>query len=360
MTTSKKFLSNKKVEQQTISISPALKDWIKRYVNINHRKDPNDKKFKSISAFYNYAMENLMELFKEGKTFDDLKRVEDAEYKEVFDKFTFKATVPLYDMVAESNRYVSIPFDFITGFLMIIYKLYKKDIRNKNYDDFRIIFERFKNRIYPSNITKELNLEMFIDESRGFATSIFEFVGKQRNLHFENCKFFAAVFGLLGVRVTDFTYSAKDYYCRFDLAETSLSFREDLAKKERIKLLNENVNFVINYSRLLGDRDDKHLWMKLAEDSMLYINFKNKKAFTKWTKIIEKDLLQFSPKKDFLGKIIRFFEKLHWIRIVNNKDFSFQIEPALQESGEQAQWLKNYLSKHFEFSQIEDIYYFKN
>jgi hypothetical protein len=39
------------------------------------------------------------------------------------------------------------------------------------------------------------------------AKGTFEFIAKYENIHFENCKFFAAVFGMLGVRVTDFIYS---------------------------------------------------------------------------------------------------------------------------------------------------------
>ncbi len=49
--TSKKYLSNKRTAQQTISTSPAIKDWVKRYVNVNRSKDPNDESFKSISTF---------------------------------------------------------------------------------------------------------------------------------------------------------------------------------------------------------------------------------------------------------------------------------------------------------------------
>ncbi len=42
--TSKKFLSNKRTSKQTIVISPALKEWIERYVNVNRRKNPGDER----------------------------------------------------------------------------------------------------------------------------------------------------------------------------------------------------------------------------------------------------------------------------------------------------------------------------
>lgn len=355
----KKYLSHKKTAQQTISISPALKEWIKRYVNVHHRKDSNDERFKSISSFITYILDNIMILFKEGKTIEDFKRVEDQVYKDFFDKFTFKATIPLYDMVAESNRFTPMSFDFITRFLMSVYHFYKKIyLKEKSPEGWIQVFERFRNRTYPSNITKELKLEVFPERDKGFGKGYLEFIGKQRNLHFENCKFFAGICGLLGLKVTDFHYSSKDFYGRLDLIETSLAFREELAKKERIKLLQENVNFVINYNRMLNDKD-KFLWMNLAEDNDIFVCFKNKKAFNKWIVAIEKDLREFSPQQAFLGKILQYFNKLHWIRIENIEDYSFRIDQSLENNIEQKQFLIGYLSKYSEVIQIDEIYQLK-
>ncbi len=357
--TEKKYLSNKKTAQQTISISPALKEWIKRHVNVNHRKIPNDERYKSISSFITYILENVMKLFKEGKTIEDFKRVEDQVYKDFFDKFTFKATIPLYDMVSESNRYTRISFDFITRFLMAVYHFYKKIyLKEKSPDGWIQIFERFRHRTYPSNITKELKIEVLPERDQKYAKGYLEFVGKQRNLHFENCKFFAGICGILGLRVTDFHYSSKDFYGRLDLIETPLAFREELAKKERIKLLEENVKFVINYNRLLTDKD-KFLWMDLAEDNDIYICFKSKKAFNKWIGAIEKDIRKFGPQEDFLNKIIHFFNKLHWIRIENIKEYSFRIDQSLENNNRQKQYLLDYLSKFSEITQTDEIYQLK-
>ena len=55
-----------------------------------------------------------------------------------------------------------------------------------------------------------------------------------------------------------------------------------------LRLIKENVDFVINFIRLLDDKD-KYLWMKLAEDNELCISFKSKSAFNKWIKIIEEN-----------------------------------------------------------------------
>ncbi len=122
-------LSKKKITQQTISTSPAIKEWVKRYVNVKRMKNPNDERYKSISSFYNYIMENLLKFFEEGKTIDDLKRVEDKKIKEFFDRFTFKAIIPLYEMAIEPNKYTHFSFEFSTRFLLMYLDLFKNEVK---------------------------------------------------------------------------------------------------------------------------------------------------------------------------------------------------------------------------------------
>lgn len=359
--TSKKYLSNKKTAQQTISISPSLKEWIIRYVNLNNKKDTKDERFKSISSFYNHVLENVMTLFGKGKTLDDFERVEDKEVKGFFDQFSFNATVPLYEMVSENNRYAPLSFGYFTRFLISYFNFLKKNFREKNYEDLQILFERIRSGVNPSPISKEMRLEIFPDDKRQLATGNLEFIGKQRNLHFENCKFYAAVLGILGVKITDFIYSHKNFYSRVDFIETDLLFRKDLARKERMALIIENVDFMINHNRVLDDNDDKYLWMKLAEDNMLYISIKSKQTFNKILKIIERDVQKYGHRDDFLGKILLFFQKLHWIRIQSReKDYSFQLEPVLESNGEHKKWLIDYLSKYAEISHTDGLYYLKD
>ncbi|MFX0105258.1 MAG: hypothetical protein ACFE75_07190 [Candidatus Hodarchaeota archaeon] len=354
--TSKKYLSNKKTAQQTISISPALKDWIKRYVNTNHKKNPHDNRFQSISAFYNSIMENILELFKKGKTLGDFARVEDKEVKDFFDRFTFKATIPLYEMVTECNKYNHFSFEFNTRFLLAYLRFLQSQFQTLK--DLDILFEKIRSRYGTTNISKDMRLELFPGKNNEPARGTLEFIGKYKNLHFENCKFFAAIFGMLGVKITDFLYSPTDYYCRLDLIETDLLFKKELAKRERIKLLKENINYIVNYTRMLDDKD-KYLWTNLAEDNNLFISFKSKSAFNKWINIIKKDLRKFGTKEDFLGKLLLFFNKIHWIRIENFKDLSFQVEQAIEKNIEHKQLLMDFLSKHSEISQKEGIYYLK-
>jgi len=358
MTTSKKYLSNKRTAQQTISTSPAIKEWITRYVNVNHKKDPDDPRFNSISSFYNYVMENLLKLFEEGKTLDDLKRVQDKKVKDFFERFSFNATIPLYEMAVEPNKFTPFSFEFNTRFLLKYLDLFKSETNSNNYKDFGLFFEKLRSRYAKTNITKDMRLELYPGKNNEPGGGTLEFIGKYKNLHFENSKFFAAVFGILGARITDFFYSPDDLYCRIEVLETNLVHNDDLAKKERLKLIEENIDYIINYNRML-DENDIYLWMKLSEDNGTFISFKNKRVFNKWIRNVENHLQKFGTREEFLKKIMSFFQKLHWIRIVNNKDLSFQIEQSLEKEGTQAQWLLKYLSKHSTITQNEDIFSFK-
>lgn len=58
--TTQKYLSQKKTACQTISLSPALKEWLKRYVRVKHRENNEKGKFKSISAFVSSVLEEAM------------------------------------------------------------------------------------------------------------------------------------------------------------------------------------------------------------------------------------------------------------------------------------------------------------
>ncbi len=49
--TAQKYLSQKKTVCQSFSLSPALKEWMGRYVRVNKQKSPGNDQFKSVSAF---------------------------------------------------------------------------------------------------------------------------------------------------------------------------------------------------------------------------------------------------------------------------------------------------------------------
>ncbi len=58
--TSQKYLSLKKTAIQTVSLSPALKEWLQRYVRVKHREIPEDKRFKSVSAFVAHTIKEAL------------------------------------------------------------------------------------------------------------------------------------------------------------------------------------------------------------------------------------------------------------------------------------------------------------
>ena len=63
--TAQKYLSQKKTVCQTISLSPALKEWVGRYVRVNYKKAPDEDQFKSVSAFISSLL--VKEMSQDGK-----------------------------------------------------------------------------------------------------------------------------------------------------------------------------------------------------------------------------------------------------------------------------------------------------
>ena len=167
----------------------------------------------------------------------------------------------------------------------------------------------------------------------------------------------AGVLGILGFKITDFTYSEKDLYYRVDVETTNLFFRDDSARKERVKLLKYNLEFIINYNRILNDKD-YYLWMKMAQDKDIIINFKNEKAMEKWISIIEKDLKKYGTRENFLITLLKFLEKMHWIRIINEQDLEFQFEISDDDFNKEKEFVLNTLKRHCrEIVEEKGIYY---
>ena len=54
------YLSNKKTTSQSISMSPAMKDWLNRYVKRMRSNNPQDEDYSSISAFMCSLLDTLI------------------------------------------------------------------------------------------------------------------------------------------------------------------------------------------------------------------------------------------------------------------------------------------------------------
>ena len=356
---SERQLSKKKTTQQTISISPALKNRIESYVNENNKKNPDDDKFKSISAFYNYVMEKTMDCFDKDKTLDDFEAFVDSQITDFFENISFNALIPYYETAIRTNRYTNPTFERNPFFYLTLRRLYMSQMDPYDINSIKNIFSRVRNYIFAQNLTKEFNLDLITGKTSKDLSAVFEYSGIYKNLCFETCKYTAALFGLLGAKLTDCLYSNKDLYYRFDLKATELFFRRELAKQERIKLMNYNLSYLINYNRMIKDKE-YYLWMKLAEDKNIVINFNKEETKKDWVNLIESEIKKFGDEGEYRINMLKFFEKLHWIEIENEKDLIFQIRLSKSKYQREREYLLKVLSRNSKISQMNGKYYLEN
>jgi hypothetical protein len=354
---SERELSKKKTTQQTISISPALKARIEQYIHNNSKKNPKDNRLKSVSSFYNYILEKSMECFDKGKTLDDFKTFADSEISNFFDNLTFKALIPYYEVALKTNRFTNPTFEKLPLFFLTIRRLYFSIMEPHDIESIHNLFSRLKNWLLANNLTKDSNLDLFTGKGVTYLTGIFEFSGFYQNLSFENCKYVAAIFGLLGVNISNCLYSEKDNYCRFDLEATELFYRKELLKSDRIKLMNRNVSHLINYSRTILDDDDFFLWMKMANDKNNFISFNNTETRKEWIELIIKEIEEFSEKEEFNLHILKLFEKLHWIDIESEDELFFNLRLSETTNQDNIQFLLKILKQRSTVTQDNGIYY---
>jgi uncharacterized protein YegP (UPF0339 family) len=356
---SQKPLSKKKITQQTISITPDLKERIDSYVMENHEKNPDDKRFKSVSAFYNHVLKKTLDCFNKGKTLNDFEDFVDSEFKNFFDRISFKATIPYYEEAIKSNKYTNPTLEKLPSFFLTIRRFYMKLMESREITDIKNTVGRIKNYLVSNNLTKEFKIDIFTGKSRTDLSGVFEYAGIYKNLSYDTCKYTSAFFGILGIKVNNIVYSEKDGYYRFDLKATNLFFQDNLAKSERIRLMSENISHFINYCKIIEDKD-YYLWMKLANDKNTIICFNNEEAQKKWIDLIEKDIRKFSDKDDNRLQILKYFEKLHWIDIENEDDLFFHVRLSDPKYHSEREYLMNFLSKNSQILQENGGYYLKN
>ncbi len=358
MPTSKKFLSEKKTAQQTISISPALKDWIERYVNVTKKDFPKDIRFKSVSSFYNYVMEKSMKILSYGKTLNDFQMFVDHQTKSFFEKLTFRAFIPLHEECARMHRYIDLSLKDFTRFLFLIRNRYLDGVEPYDFEEIQRRFDILRNFYLENKIVKDIHLEIMSDDKR-YPKGIFYWTGNYRNLFWENSKMNAAVFGIIGVKITKVIYSEKDLYCRFNLRATDLMFREEKPRKLRektLELANNNVKSLIKHQKILND-EDFFLWMKFAEEKDAYIKFHEDKVRDQWIKKIIEDIENNSKPEEIITSLLKFFSKLHWIDIENMASNGFKIRLSEDNDNKEIDYLLDVLSKYSNIAKTEEKYY---
>jgi hypothetical protein len=359
--TSKKYLSNKKTTQQTISISPALKDWVKRYVNVMKKKYPNDENYRSISTFYCFVMEKVLTIFKEGKTLDDFNRFLDAELHKVYGK-NIIVFAPFLEECVEMNAFS--PFDktINSEIYFNLRNFFIKTVKDSiDLNSLKMLLERAKKLNMKNNIPKEINFEISTGKNKKGYDGVIEHKSEYEFLQIQNVKAIVSQLGMLGVKIKDVYYSPKERYFRVKMTTTPLFFeKKDTkeARNERINLAKENLQYLINFNRLL-EYKSAHLWQRLAEDYDSIALFNNEQALNRGINKIENDIKKFGTKDDFHLKLLKAFERLHWIRIENEDALEFQIRLSNEKYNDEIQFLKNYLSKYSEIIGNDNFYYLK-
>ena len=314
---SSRNLSKKKTETQNISISPYLKDWIKRYVIAEAKKNPEDKRFKSISAYYNFVMEKTMEIFKSGRSLDDLETFVDSKVSDFYESHTFKAFIPLIEQAVELNKYDFSNLDF----LMDSYKKYREFIIRESKlkeSDLLVLAKRFHTFLIRNNLVSKFNVKY---EDGKF---IIEYNGHYSNIHYGQTKGLIIGASIMGLKLvnSDVFEGLEEKEAKLIFEPTPLFTTKDINKKDMRNLVHENMEKFINYYNMINDKT-QHLWIYLSKNKDIIVNFKNEVSALEWINSFIDNLRQFATKKDLKLSVLKLFEHFHWITIKDEQKFAF-------------------------------------
>lgn len=339
------FQRRKRTAKQTISISPALKDWIERLVRKKHNKSPDDERYQSISAFYNFILENALVLLKSGKTLEELSENVDKKEENLLNRLSFDGIISLHDQWLKMNRYRGINIRKMLPVLFMIKKNLTSGKNVYNLSDVEEIFENCIQLTISDNNTK--NLHFYLKKSRRLEEIRLscEHVGDNRNLQYENLKFFGILLGFLGIELVDFFYTEKDLFAQLEFQTTELFFSSGVSRKKRIELIKKNLTFFQDYFQLLED-NDFFFWMEVAEIDSSYLKFSNIKVLQNWIQKIEQDLNVLESKNDLPVYVIKFFEKINWIEVIENRKDEYRLKLDRNQDKEQLDIFREVISDY--------------
>ncbi|MFX0072891.1 MAG: hypothetical protein ACFFAO_17580 [Candidatus Hermodarchaeota archaeon] len=354
---SKKFLSKKK-ESLSISISRDINEWIGRYVSKNHRLNPNDIRFKNKSKFCSYLLEKCMEILTSGKSLDEIDSIPDKKVVDLYENLSFKAVIPFFNIGILNNKYSDENIKFSPSMFLRFREWILDDLSFNNFENMKKFLNRVKKFLLSNKLTKDLKIDFFKEKGGKYFNAILEYIGIYKNLHYENCKAMAGIFGYLGFKLESFMFSENDLYTRFDFKETDLFTSKEFAKKKRMELLEQNLKYLINYYNIIND-EDHYLWMNLAKDKGVFINFPDDKIFKKWLNIIENDFRKFGVKEEFFLYLLKFFEKIHWIKIEDNDQLAFKLNDfsKINEGSKEEILMMQIIRQYTHVSKENNIYY---
>ncbi|MFX1238002.1 MAG: hypothetical protein ACFE8P_09820, partial [Promethearchaeota archaeon] len=219
----------------------------KEICKCKEKEFPDDERYKSISTFYCEIIEKVLEIFEKGKSLEDLSELINRDVELYWKDLETNVVIPRYNSSIETHRYTGFNLDNMMRYLIALRDYYTKN-QDKNADLFEIIEKKFNqamNKIHSKSITDYLNLEFFKVKNDVINKAVFEFKGKQKNVHYEACKSDAMVIGMIGGKITDCIYSNHDFYIRFDLVSTDLLFNDNIMLQERKNLMHENLDYLI-------------------------------------------------------------------------------------------------------------------
>jgi len=355
--TSKRFLSNKKTMQQTISISSSLKEWIGRYVSIMHKKNPDNRNYDSTSAFYCSVMENMLKIFESGKTLDNFEKLQDRSLKKLLNEDA-QVDLPLLDQFVKMDSFMPLGYFFdkpIKSFLFKWINLFFKRIDPNSTEGIQSIFIMIRNRAVENHIVEERKWMLFPKKDNKGFDGLFESTSNYEFIHLNNLKINIAFLALLGIKITDFQYLREKKYARTRFTTTDLYFNPNDALNERFTLAKENIDHLTNLSRVI-EYGTPHLWQGLSNSNHAIISFRNKDDFDKYLTKLESDLMEFGFKKDFNLNLLRFFEQIHWIKIIDKSELSFQFLISKDNHKNERELLLSYVSKSFTVLEKNQIF----
>jgi len=351
----KRYLSNKKTKKQTISIYPELKKEILEFCQQKAIENPNDPVYKSISSFYTYVMNEFLAYLEKGGDLTDLYNSRDSSLDPFYDKFSYKSFAPIFEEFLKPNRYETSDLN-LSYFLLSVRNLYLKNFDPYNLTQFKGFFQKLKSHFENKELVRNFKFDIKTEKQKRNVKGVFEMSIYYKNICFENAKYNAVFFGYLGVKVNKVEISKDGIYSRMEVETTDLFFNPKSLRAERRLLAEGNLKRIINLNSILED-EDFYLWTKLAMDKDIYISFKN------LDEIIEiiTDMGFISQSNGILDNVLlkqlKFFEKLHWIKINNEEDHSFNIIIPEKGHEKELKFLQEFLSKSSKITQVGDNYY---
>ena len=167
----------------------------------------------------------------------------------------------------------------------------------------------------------------------------------------------AVTFGILGIKIQKAIISEEELYTRFDLVPTELLFNKKLSLNKRKELVEENLSHIINYSKVINDKDH-YLWQRIAEETQAYITFINEDARERWFERIIEEIENYGDKEHFHLNLLKMFEKLHWIRIISESNREFEIKIPAERDKDNIEMLIGKLSEHGQLKESKGFFTF--